>query len=119
MCIRDSPLAGSDPVHASAFSSCPTAGLAMAVTISAARKGSIMIITTMGPATAAIFFTGAALRSRFDCVVCKSQVELERVQHGLDLVHLLADAPQGPTLALHPPAGDEVLGDGAEPEQAL
>ena len=49
------------PAQVIAFSSCPAAGLAIAVTIRAVRNGTIMIITTMGPRTAAIFFIGAAI----------------------------------------------------------
>src|SRR5674476_1317227 len=76
----------------------PAAGqelMAIAVTIRAARNGTIMITATMGPRTAAVFFIGAALRgnrqyswellkSGRDRVVGECEVELERVEHGLD-----------------------------------
>jgi hypothetical protein len=41
------------------------------------------------------------------------------VEDGLHLVQLLPDAPQRPAFALHGPAGDQVLGDRAEPEQPV
>ena len=55
----------------------------------------------------------------FDGFVGVGEGLLEGVQHGLHLVQLLPDTPQGTPFAVHGPAGDQILGDGAEAEESV
>ena len=64
------------------------------------------------------FFTLASAGG-LDGVVGVGEGLLGGVQHGLHLVQLLPDTPQGAAFAVHGPAGDQVLGDGAETEESV
>src|SRR3546814_10668769 len=59
------------------------------------------------------------LKSGLDGLVGVVELLLQRVEHRLDLVGGVADAPQGAALVLHGPPGDEVLGDRAGPEHRV
>ena len=80
-----------------------------------------------GAANRAVLFTGSPgghyswelLRSPVEGVVGVGEGQFGGVEDGLDLVLLVADAPQGAAFALHRPARDEVLGDLPESEEAF
>jgi hypothetical protein len=94
------------------------AGARMPTTTSAIASSASMITASKSAASARSFFT-LVLSRRVGCLVGVGEGLLGGVQHGLHLVPLLPDTPQRTAFALHRPAGDQVLGNGAEAEEPV
>src|SRR5215213_351698 len=96
------------------------AGAMVPAMIIAISSGASISIAVSGRVRSASLFTaGCCSGGALDGVVGVGEGLLGRVEHGLHLVQLLTDTPQRPALAVHGPAGDQPLGDGAEPEQPV
>jgi hypothetical protein len=94
------------------------AGARMPTTTNAMASGASMITASCSTASARSFFTLASAGG-FDGLVGVGEGLLGGVENGLHLVQLLPDTPQRPAFAVHGPAGDQVLGDGAEAEESV